>query len=141
MSPRCVLSFHSMVSSSLAVILQLVSLWLQDGYSSSRHRTLIQMYIKTGREGGLSSCVSLPEKKTFPTTLLEVFPFHLVSRLWAPRLCPGLRGVWEREYLALFSRFVVGDGLCCQGRRGEEWRSASGIGHTLQRWCPSQAVT
>ena len=47
---------------------------------------------------------------------LQVFLLDIISKQWVPCLCSRISTVWESEYLLLFSGFVLGEGLCYQGR-------------------------
>lgn len=62
------------------------------------------------------------------------------SDLRGKRRAFAQEAVWESKHPALFWGVVVGGGLCYKGRRVEEWRSASTVGHTLQMWCLPRVV-
>lgn len=47
---------------------------------------------------------------------LQVFLLDIISKQWVPCPCSRISTVWESEYLLLFSGFVLGEGLCYQGR-------------------------
>lgn len=137
-SPGGSLPVHCAAPESLAVMLQLVSSWLQGSCSSSGHHRPTRLCSEPGREGA-SPHPSPFTGEGLSTSVRGSLAFESGQRVAGSEPLPRSRLVRESGRPVLFSGFVACGGLCSRGQvRG--WWSASSVRHTRQGWCPSPVV-